>query len=188
MPPLRTLVAPEHEPLIIVDKPSAYAERYDFIGAINGSQAIACMTLTPADRKDKDIAGVRKVVVNEWILNTLAPAINRLSIENFYLICDKSRAHNKRNMIEALNAGGCGSVIDVCHMPTASAKYVSPLDNPIWHIFREAIRSQHPLTTANLPTILSETFLSLSEQEINNAYRKCAIVRGTNFFYDQPCA
>ena len=91
-------------------------------------------------------------------------------------------------MIEALKAGGCQSVVDVCLMPTASAKYVSPLDNPIWHSFREAIRSQHPLTTANLPTILSKTFLSLSEQEINNAYRKCAIVRGTNVFYDQPCA
>ena len=109
MPPLRTLVTPGREPLIIVEKPSAYAERYDFIGAINGSQAIASMTLTPDDRKEKDVAGVRKEIVNEWIRNTLAPAINRLCIENFYLICDKSRAHNKRDMVEALNAGGCRS-------------------------------------------------------------------------------
>jgi hypothetical protein len=65
MPPLRTLVAPEHQPFIIVDKPAAYAERYDFIGAINGSQLIACMTLTPVDRRAKDIQGVRKEVVNE---------------------------------------------------------------------------------------------------------------------------
>ncbi|CAF4076638.1 unnamed protein product, partial [Rotaria sp. Silwood1] len=48
MPPHRTLVAPRHQPLIIVDKPTAYAERYDFVGAINGSQAIACTILTPA--------------------------------------------------------------------------------------------------------------------------------------------
>jgi len=188
MPPLQTLVAPGHEPLIIVEKPSRYAERYDFIGAINGSQAIACMTLTPTDRKNRDIDGVRKEIVNEWIRKKLAPAINRLCIENFYLICDKSRAHNKRNIIEALKAGKCQSVIDVCYMPTASAKYVSPLDNPIWHSFREAIRSQHPLTTANLPSILSKFFFSLSEQEIKNAYRKCATIRGTNVFYDKPCA
>ena len=132
MPPVRTLVAPEHEPLIIVEKPSAYAERYDFIDAINCSQVIACMTVTPADRKE---------VVNEWIRNTLAPAMNQLCIENFHLICDKSRAHNKRNMVEALNGSECRSVIDVCYMPTASAKYVSLLNNPIWHGFRESIRS-----------------------------------------------
>ena len=158
MPPLRTLVVPKHEPLIIVEKRLAYAERYDFIGAINGSQAIAGMTLTPSDRKGKDIAGVRREIVNEWILNTLAPAINRLCIENFYLICDKSRADNKRDMIEALNAAGCRSVIDVCYMLTASAKYVSPLDNPIGDSFKETIRSQHPLTTANLLSTLSKTF------------------------------
>ncbi|CAF4601368.1 unnamed protein product [Rotaria sp. Silwood2] len=44
-----------YQPLIIVNKSSAYAELYNFIGAINGSQAIACMTLTPADRKNRNI-------------------------------------------------------------------------------------------------------------------------------------
>ncbi|CAF1337543.1 unnamed protein product [Didymodactylos carnosus] len=56
----RTLVAPGQHALIIVDKPSAYASRYDLTGAINGSQPIACMVLTPDDRKEKDIKGVRK--------------------------------------------------------------------------------------------------------------------------------
>ncbi len=70
MVPRQTLVAPGQQSLIIVDKPSAYAERYDFIGAINGSQAIACMILTPTDRKDRNIEGVRKEVINEWIINT----------------------------------------------------------------------------------------------------------------------
>lgn len=172
--------------MIIVEKTSAYAERHDFIGAINGSQAIACMTLTPTDRKSRNIAGVRKEVVNEWIVNTLAPAINRLPINNAYLICDKSRAHNRKNLIETLKVGRCKFIADVCYMPTASAKYVSPLDNPIWHKYKEVIRSHHPITTTNLPSLLSQTFLSLAKQKINNVYRKCAIVRGVNVFYDQP--
>jgi hypothetical protein len=90
MPPRRTLVAAGYQPLIIVEKPSAYAQRYDFIGAINGAQAIACMTLTPDDRKNRNIEGVRKEIVNEWIVKTFVPAINRLGIDNIYLICDKS--------------------------------------------------------------------------------------------------
>lgn len=51
MPPRRELVASEHESLIIVKKCSVYAERYDFIGAINGFEAIACVILSTTDRK-----------------------------------------------------------------------------------------------------------------------------------------
>ncbi len=65
MAPRRTLVAPEHEPLIIVDKPSAYSERYDFIDVINGSQAIACMRLSPIDRKNLHTEGLTKELLNE---------------------------------------------------------------------------------------------------------------------------
>jgi hypothetical protein len=89
-------------------------------------------------------------------------------------------------MIQALKAGKCKSVVDVCYMPIASAKYISPLDNPIWHSYKEVIRNQYPVTTRNLLLLLSQTFLSLSKREIKNAYRKCAIVRGADVFYDQP--
>ncbi|CAF1342027.1 unnamed protein product [Rotaria sordida] len=185
MPPRQTLVAPGCQPLIIVEKPSAYAQRYDFIGALNGSQSIACMTLTLADRKNRNIEGIRKEVVNEWIIKMLAPAINRLGINNIYLICDKSRSHSKVNMMETLKAGKYKSVVDIFYMPTASAKYMPPLDNPIWHAFKEAIRSQYPVTTANLPSLFSKTFLSLSRRQIKNAYRKCAIAHGTDVYYDR---
>ncbi len=46
-------------------------------------------------------------IVNEWIVKTLAPAINRLDIDNIYLICDKSRFHNKVNIMEVLKAVKC---------------------------------------------------------------------------------
>ncbi len=86
MPPCRTLAAPKHEPLIIVERLPVYAERSDFTGAIKASQGIAYMTLTPTDRKNTDIKGVRKEIGNAWIVNTLAPVINRLCINNIYLM------------------------------------------------------------------------------------------------------
>ncbi len=42
------------------------------------------------------------------------------------------------------------------------------------------------MATIDIPSVLSKTFLSLSQQEIKNAYRKCAIVRGADIFYNQP--
>ena len=113
MLPRRTFAASGHRPLIIVDKPSAYAELYDFIGAINVSQAIACTVLIPTDRKNHGMKDVKKHVVNQWIINALAPAINGLGIHNMYLICNNSRAHNKMNMMRALRDGKCTSVSDI---------------------------------------------------------------------------
>ncbi len=89
-------------------------------------------------------------------------------------------------MMQALKTGRCKSVIDIYYMPTASAKYISPLDNPIGHAFRAAVRNQHPLTTINLPSLLSQTFYSLSKEEISDAYRRYAITYGTDVYYDQP--
>jgi hypothetical protein len=102
MVPRKTLVAPGEQPLILVTKPSSYAKRYDFIGAVNGAQPIACMTLTPEDRKSRQVKGVTQMVINQWITDTLAPAINQLHIDNVYLICDKSNAHNDEGMMHAL--------------------------------------------------------------------------------------
>jgi hypothetical protein len=69
------------------------------------------MNLTPTDRKNRNIEGARKEVINEWIINTLAPAIKQLCINNAYLICDKSRSHNKKCIIEALKTGKCKSIV-----------------------------------------------------------------------------
>ena len=155
-------------------------------GAINGSQPITCMVLTPDDRKEKDIKGVRKHIVNEWILKKLAPAINRLAIDNVYLICNKSRAHNKLGMMQAFKDANCPSVIGIHYMPTASAKYISPLDHSLWHSLKETLRGLDPITASNLPMLLSKTFFSLSRTEIRGAYRKCVISYAVDVFNNQP--
>ncbi len=186
MPPRKTLVAPGQKAFVLVEQPSAYSKRYDFIGAINGTGPIACMTLSPEDRKYRKISGVSQLVVNEWITDTLAPAIKRLNIDNIYLICDQSRAHNTMDMAEALRAGKCKSVKQILYMPTASAKYLSPLDNPLWHSFQESLRNRHPLIASDIPLLLSEVFYSLSEKEIKNAYRKCGLTYGTDEYHDRP--
>lgn len=79
-------------------------------------------------------------------------------------------------MFEVLRVGRCVCVKIILHMPTASAKYVSPLGNSTWHSFKEVIRSLRPLSTTDIPLLLSESFFQMSTQEIENAYRKCGLV------------
>jgi hypothetical protein len=102
------------------------------------------------------------------------------------MICDGSRAHNQASMIQALRAGKCESVKQVLYMPAGSAKYLSPLDNPLWHSIKEFVRNRHPLSIDDIPSLLSEAFYSLSKEQIQNAYRKCSLVYGTDEYYDRP--
>ncbi|CAF1312119.1 unnamed protein product [Didymodactylos carnosus] len=74
--------------------------------------------------------------------------------------------HNKVAMIQTLRAGKCESVKQILHIPTTSAKYLSPLDNPLWHSIKQFIRNRHPLTVTDIPLLLSEAFYSLSKEEI----------------------
>ncbi|CAF5161122.1 unnamed protein product, partial [Rotaria sp. Silwood1] len=156
MIPRRTLVAPGQQPLLLVQELSAYAKRFDFIAAINGSQPIACRTFTPEQRVSLRVKCFRQKVINQWITDVLAPVINQLGIKNLYLICDKSSSHNRVSMMQALRAGKCYRVKKNLHMPTGSAKYLSPLDNPLWHSFKETIRNKHPLILLDIPAVLSQ--------------------------------
>ena len=67
MVPQRTLVALGQQLLILVRECSSYAKRFDFIGAINGSQPLACGTITPEHRVSLRVKGFRKEMVNQSI-------------------------------------------------------------------------------------------------------------------------
>lgn len=81
---------------------------------------------------------------------------------------------NKSTHVD-LHCGRCREVVAVLFMPTASAKYLSPLDNLLWQSFKKTVRKQHPFQANDIPESLSNTFFTLSTKDIRNAYRKCAI-------------
>ncbi|CAF2772742.1 unnamed protein product [Rotaria sp. Silwood2] len=88
------------------------------------------MILIPADYNRPGIKELKQEVLYEFTTDTLPPAINQLCIDNMYLICDKSRVHNRPGMKQALYTGRCQVVKNIIYIPTASVKYLSPLANP----------------------------------------------------------
>ncbi len=48
------------------------------------------------------------------------------------------------------------------------------------------VRKRHPLSIADIPSLLSEAFYSLSKKEIQNAYRKYSLVYRSDEYYDRP--
>ena len=60
---------------------------------------------------------------------------------------DKGLAFKKEEAKAALELGGTRK--EVWILPTNSAKYVSPLDNNLWHSLKERVRARKPRTDRN---------------------------------------
>ena len=84
-------------------------------------------------------------------------------------------------MLEAFKAGRCRGVVDVLFMPNVSAKYLSPLDNPLWHSFKKTVRKQHSLQANDIPESLSSTFLLYRQKEFVTYIENAPLRRRTMF-------
>ena len=71
-------------------------------------------------------------------------------------------------------------------MPTQSPKRLSPLDNALFHIFKQEVRKHAPLTDDNIVQILSDAWNNISSKYIQSQHRKCGLMRGADPYFDCP--
>ncbi len=71
-------------------------------------------------------------------------------------------------------------------MPTQAAKRLSPLDNALFHIWKESVRKHAPLTEDNVVRIMSDAWNNISSHYIQSQYRKCGLIGYTNPYFDCP--
>lgn len=133
------------EPVAPLETPSAYAPRLDFIAACSGQEPFPGYVITPEDRKRMDVKGVRTASFTDFVRHYLAPALNESKQDNFVLVLDKSPIHNTDKIKEALDKAGCDKVARILVLPKETAKKVSPLDNALFHDWKENIRKKKGL-------------------------------------------
>ncbi len=71
-------------------------------------------------------------------------------------------------------------------MPTQAAKRLSPLDNALFHIWKEKVRKHAPLTEGNVVRIMSDAWNNISSRYIQSQFRKCRLMAGQNVYDDCP--
>ncbi|CAF3442038.1 unnamed protein product [Rotaria sp. Silwood1] len=135
--PRTTLVAPGENPYVIVTDSSSYAARYDMIAAVVGDQILPSIIYSPADRKTKNVKGINSNMLIDFMENILCPSISTLDYCPIYLVLDKSHIHNISKIKEALGNFECMKSVEILVMPTQAAKRISPLDNSLFHEWKE---------------------------------------------------
>lgn len=180
--PTSTLVLPGQQPYVVVDDTSSYAARFDMIACCSGDRVFPPKIFAPQERG----AGINAAMLLAYIRDLLAQAVGALDCYPLYLVVDRSAIHQPEQMLQEFHDWGCQELKEVIFMPAQAAKRLSPLDNALFHDWKEAIRKRCPLTKKNISQIMADEWNNLHPSQIAVHYRHCGFSRDTPPYFDCP--
>lgn len=181
-----TLVAPGESAYVLVEDTSSYARRYDMIACCTYDQVLPPVIYTPEDRAALDVDAVRTFMLEHYINTVLAQAVAALDRYPLTLVLDRSKVHNVEKIKQAFIDGGCQDVVDVVIMPTQAAKRMSPLDNALFHTWKENMRRRGAIASSNLVQVMADEWNNLKAKDIQPHYRHCLLMQRQDVYADCP--
>lgn len=180
-----TIVLPHEEPIVVASDTTSYAKRFDMIACCSGTKVFAPVIYSPQERSDAGVKGINTDALLRYIHSTLAQEIAALDRYPVFLVLDRARIHNPQRILEAFHELD-GSVKEVVLMPPQAAERMSPLDNALFHDWKEGIRKHTPITVTNCQQIMSDEWNKLSPDLLTVHYRRCGLTRFHQRYSDCP--
>ena len=184
--PRSTIVMPGETAYVVVDDNTAYARRYDMIACCTIDRVFPPIIYTPDERKQEGVKGINKHMLLQYIRNILAQACGALDRYPLYLVLDRARIHHVEDIIQEFHDWGCQELKEVWKMPTKAAKRMSPLDNSIFHDWKERIRSRGPILESNIEQLMTDEWNNITPRILHAHYKHCGLFRDRNTFFDCP--
>jgi len=184
--PTSTLVLPGEKQYVVATETSSYSKRFDMIAFCTGTEVLLPKIFTPAERASADVRGINQAMLLQFIDDTLAQAVEGLGRYPITLVLDRSGIHNPANIVQAFADRSSNSITEVLLMPPAAAKRLSPLDNSIFHDWKERVRQHCPLTLRQIQQVMADEWNNITADDIQSHYYNCGLMRGTNVYFDCP--
>lgn len=183
--PTSTIVLPGEQQYVLATDTTSYAKRFDMIACCNGKQVFAPCIYTPKERSDAGVKGINTEMLVDYILSTLGQETWALDKPPLTLVVDRARIHNEERVMEAFRERG-GHVTQLLKMPPMAAKRLSPLDNSLFHDWKEAVRQHGPLTLRNMEQVMADEWNRLPPAKISAHYKHCGLTGYTDVYADCP--
>lgn len=180
--PMHTLVLPGQDPIVTVSSTSSYAPRFDMIASCTGSETLLPVIYAPRDRG----GGITTAMLIRFIDDLLAQQVRALDRYGIILVLDRASIHNEQEIMQAFLDRGCGEIVEVLKLPAQSAKRLSPLDNALFHDWKEAVRKMGELTVSNMKQRMNDAWEQLPAAFLTAHYHHCGLMRGTHVYFDCP--
>jgi hypothetical protein len=184
--PTHTLVAPGESAYVVVEDTTAYAKRYDMIACCTGKEVLPPIIYTPDERKELSVKGINTKMLVTYIQQILAQAAGALDRYPLYLVIDKATCHNKSQILEAFHDNGCQELVDIWFMPTQAAKRMSPLDNSLFHEWKECCRQHHPISSHHIEQLMADEWNNTSPANLHHYYQHCGLTSRGDAYFDCP--
>jgi len=184
--PRTTLVAPGETAYVIVDDTTQYAKRYDMIACCTSEQVLPPIIYSPSERNLIGSKGINKKMLLDYIDDILARACSGLDQYPLYLVLDRARIHNISHILEAFHEAGCQEMREVILLPTQAAKRMSPLDNSLFHNWKDACRKHELITDRTIERIMADEWNAIDKRTITAYYKHCKITGRSDVYSDCP--
>ena len=106
----------------------------------------------------------------------------REGLKGVKVVVDKALRIKAAEVRAAMTAGGAEDVAPAVVLPTATAKFVSPLDNTLWHQLKSAVRRRETTTEEGIVRAIREEWNAISSDQLHNYYKHCALTRGDDLY------
>lgn len=183
--PNHTLTLPGEQPLVEATDTSSYAARYDMIAVCTGDQVLLPKIFSPAERRGADVRGINGAMLHQFIDDTLAQAVEGLDHYPLTLVLDRAPIHLNIDAIrQAFHDRSSQSIKDILLLPPNAAKRMSPLDNSLFHDWKEECRKHCPATARNIEQIMNDAWMKMNP---GLHYVHCGLTRSKDPYFDCPC-
>lgn len=183
--PNSTVVLPGETAYVIAEDTSSYSKRYDMIACINGNKTFAPCIYTPKERSDAGVKGINTEMLIDYIYSTLGQETAAIDDPPLTLVVDKARIHNEGRVLEAFKERG-GHVMQVLKMPKQAAKCMSPLDNALFHDWKERVRKHGPITSRNIEQLMADEWNNIGTEQIKAHFHHCGLMFRQDPYKDCP--
>jgi hypothetical protein len=183
--PNHTLVLPGEDSFVEATDTSSYAARYDMIAVCAGDRVLLPKIFSPKERAGADVRGINGPMLHQFIDDTLAQAVEGLDRYPLTLVLDRAPIHRDLDAIrQAFHDRSSESIREILLLPPNAAKRMSPLDNSIFHDWKEAIRKRCPATKRNIEQLMNDAW---SQVQPGPHYKHCGLMDSTDPYFDCPC-
>ena len=185
--PTHTLVLPGEQAYVVATETSAYAARYDMIAVCAGDRVLLPKIFSPKERAGAEVRGINRSMLLQFIDDVLAQAVEGLDRYPLTLVLDRASIHMDVDAIrQAFRDRSSESIKDILLMPPNAAKRLSPLDNALFHDWKEACRKESqrcPLTKKSIEGVMSAAW---EKMKPGPHYLHCGLTRSKDPYFDCP--
>lgn len=183
--PSTTLALEGDHGIVQSGETSGYAPRFDMIACVNADRVFPPIIFTPKERAEAGVKGINKKMLVKYIQTILAQGIGALDQYPIILTIDRAPIHQGQ-LLQEFHDMGCQDVKDIWLMPKQAAKRMSPLDNALFHDWKERVRKHAPLTKEDMQHWMEYEWNRITPQQLRAHYRHCLLTSHHDVYADCP--